>query len=435
MLMGMLYLYLSDSISQDPESRVYYIISAWASALLVTDKMGDARASYRGTSDKFRLPRFFYTYSTLFNHWFRESAVIVTLYNLTLMNQTNYWKLLCCLGFIAFASVSCWATAESLNLLLTTWPKVLCWIVTIGFFIIASFGTKLIIDSLNQNIYMEKRGLSLTLGLFMVIIFWLCCSMPTNTHTFLYRTTVDGIVSNDISTTKGYLNEIKNNTNNKIAAKAKIDDLNKKIEIILGELKAEIESDANPGHGPKAKEILRKFAELLTVDKIEPLSYKGISVQERQKLYDAYRKKVYILRDARARDIEISMLYPNPENLKEVDVVDKNLAIMSDAIHQSKLDLNKSEDIKEVCDRLTEGYNAVNKNRDFVKFKNLEDNNAYTASKPVTKAKRLISVFDVWSDFLSGNFNGHGFIFWIVISILVDIAAFIFFDIAFKKTC
>ena len=129
------------------------------------------------------------------------------------------------------------------------------------------------------------------------------------------------------------------------------------------------------------------------------------------------------------------MLYPNPENLKEVDVVDKNLAIMSDAIHQSKLDLNKSEDIKEVCDRLTEGYNAVNKNRDFVKFKNLEDNNAYTASKPVTKAKRLISVFDVWSDFLSGNFNGHGFIFWIVISILVDIAAFIFFDIAFKKTC
>lgn len=59
MLMGMLYLYLSDSISQDPESRVYYIISAWASALLVTDKMGDARASYRGTSNKFRLPRFF----------------------------------------------------------------------------------------------------------------------------------------------------------------------------------------------------------------------------------------------------------------------------------------------------------------------------------------------------------------------------------------
>ena len=125
---------------------------------------------------------------------------------------------------------------------------------------------------------------------------------------------------------------------------------------------------------------------------------------------------------------------PNTENLKEADIIDKNLAITSEAIHQNKLDLNNADDIKEVCDRLTEGYNAVNKNRDFVKFKNQEDKDAYTAAKPVTKAKRLISVFDVWSDFLSGNFNGHGFIFWILISILVDIAAFIFFDIAFKKS-
>ena len=45
----------------------------------------------------------------------------------------------------------------------------------------------------------------------------------------------------------------------------------------------------------------------------------------------------------------------------------------------------------------------------------------------------MISVFDVWKDFLNGEYKGHGFLFWIIISILVDIAAFIFFDIAFKK--
>ena len=57
----------------------------------------------------------------------------------------------------------------------------------------------------------------------------------------------------------------------------------------------------------------------------------------------------------------------------------------------------------------------------------------YTADNPVTKVKRMISVFDVWEDFLNGQYAGHGFTFWIVISILVDVAAFIFFDVAFKK--
>ena len=46
----------------------------------------------------------------------------------------------------------------------------------------------------------------------------------------------------------------------------------------------------------------------------------------------------------------------------------------------------------------------------------------------------MISVFDVWEDFLKGEFAGHGFAFWIIISILVDIAAFIFFDLAFRRT-
>jgi hypothetical protein len=45
----------------------------------------------------------------------------------------------------------------------------------------------------------------------------------------------------------------------------------------------------------------------------------------------------------------------------------------------------------------------------------------------------LLSVYDVWVDFLTGKQGGLAFVFWIIISILVDVAAFIFFDIAFKK--
>ena len=88
----------------------------------------------------------------------------------------NYMKLLSLLAFVAFAAVSCWATAESLHLLLPSWPVVLCWIVTIGFFVIASLGSKMIVDSMNPNIYQERRGLTLMGGLFLLLVFWLVCS-------------------------------------------------------------------------------------------------------------------------------------------------------------------------------------------------------------------------------------------------------------------
>ena len=52
---------------------------------------------------------------------------------------------------------------------------------------------------------------------------------------------------------------------------------------------------------------------------------------------------------------------------------------------------------------------------------------------PNTKVDSIISVFNVWSDIFKGKFEGKGLWYWIVLSILVDIAAFIFFDIAFAK--
>ena len=336
-------------------------------------------------------------------------------------------------AFIAFAAVSCWATAESLHLLLSSWPLAMCWVVTVGFFIIASLGTKMIVDSLNQNIYLEKRGLRLVGGIVIVLIFWLICSMPTNTHTFFYRTVINDKVNTDISTTRGYLSQIKNNTNNKTQATVKVNELKNNVDVLLGELEAEIKNEVNPGFGPKSKEILRKFATLLGVDEVEPLSYKGTSKQDRDKLCDAYRTKIYILAENRATNIMAHILSPNSDNIKEVKRDDENLALVKKYIGDKTINLNDAEDIEDVCDKLNTAYNTVKKNSDFVNFSSKTDETNYTADNPVTKVKRMISVFDVWEDFMAGEYAGHGFMFWIIISILVDIAAFIFFDLAFKK--
>lgn len=336
-------------------------------------------------------------------------------------------------AFIAFAAVSCWATAESLHLLLSSWPLAMCWVVTVGFFIIASLGTKMIVDSLNQDIYLEKRGLRLVGGIVIVLIFWLICSMPTNTHTFFYRTVINDKVNTDISTTRGYLSQIKNNTNNKTQATVKVNELKNNVDVLLGELEAEIKNEVNPGFGPKSKEILRKFATLLEVDKVEPLSYKGTSKQDRDKLCDAYRTKIYILAENRATNIMAHILSPNSDNIKEVKRDDENLALVKKYIGDKTINLNDAEDVEDVCDKLNTAYNTVKKNSDFINFSSKTDEANYTADNPITKVKRMISVFDVWEDFMAGEYAGHGFMFWIIISILVDIAAFIFFDLAFKK--
>lgn len=349
------------------------------------------------------------------------------------MEQKNYLKLIWMVAFIAFAAVSCWATAESLHLLLSSWPLAMCWVVTVGFFIIASLGTKMIVDSLNQDIYLEKRGLRLAGGIVIVLIFWLICSMPTNTHTFFYRTVINDKVNTDISTTRGYLSQIKNNTNNKTQATVKVNELKNNVDVLLGELEAEIKNEVNPGFGPKSKEILRKFATLLEVDKVEPLSYKGTSKQDRDKLCDAYRTKIYILAENRATNIMAHILSPNSDNIKEVKRDDENLALVKKYIGDKTINLNDAEDVEDVCDKLNTAYNTVKKNSDFVNFSSKTDEANYTADNPVTKVKRMISVFDVWEDFMAGEYAGHGFMFWIIISILVDIAAFIFFDLAFKK--
>ena len=349
------------------------------------------------------------------------------------MGQINYFKIFSIFAFLAFAAVSCWATAESLHLLMPSWHLIFSWIVTIGFFVIASLGTKMIVDSLNQNIYMEKRGTRLIGGILITIFFWIICSMPTNTHTFFFRNVINDKVNQDIATTQNYLDQIKSNQISEARINAKSNELRNTLDSKLGELKAEIENDANPGFGPKAKSILNDFAEILSVAKIEPLTYKGTSIQDRQKLYNAYRTKFYLLLDTRIAVLRRELMPTNNNHVQKADNAYKNLELTKKYIDNGQIDLNDAQDIKTVCDRINAGYSIIKSYPQFVDFKNESEKETYTAANPVTKVKRLTSVFDVWEDFIKGEYAGHGFLFWIIISILVDIAAFIFFDITFKK--
>ncbi len=349
------------------------------------------------------------------------------------MGNNNYKQILYLLGFLAFAGVSCWATQEFLHLLLPSWPVIMCWIVTIGFFVVASIGTKLIVDSTNTSIYLQGRGKKLIFGIILVLVFWLICSMPTNTHTFFYRSFINQKIETDISKTQGYLAQIKNNEVTDKLIQAKKSELENKVNIRLGELQAEIMNESNPGFGKKSKEILNSFAELLDVPQIAPLTYKGTSKQDREKLCTSYRQKIYLLMDTKKKNIELSLQPKNKEYMKVAATDYNNLELVRKYINNKTLDVNDANDIHTVCDKLNKGYTTISNYSQFVSFKNLEDKEKYIAKNPESNVRRMLSVFDVWADFIHGEFP-LSFIFWVIISILVDIAAFIFFDLAFKKT-
>ena len=350
------------------------------------------------------------------------------------MGQNNTLKIVSVFAFVALAAVSCWATQESLHLLLASWPQFLCWVVTIAFFIIASFGTKLIVDSLNQNVYVEGRGKHISLKL----------PFARRRHRRDASTDVvgvgDSITSTDISTTKGYLDQLKNNTLTETKIRDKQTEFSNQVWSLFAELEAEIKNDANPGFGPNAKRILASFATLLEVPRIEPLSFNDRSEQSRAKLVDAYRTKIDILMQTKLANIRNSMIAPDEDTYKAQASTDwLNLDFAENVIKSGDLDLNDAASIKDVNNRLVHGYSTIKTYSNYIDF-NAGDKEQYLPTdeegnpkQAVTKVERMLSVFDVWKDFLNGKYAGRGLIIWVLLSILVDIGAFIFFDIAFKK--
>ena len=98
------------------------------------------------------------------------------------MNGNKFLKIFALIAFVAFATVSCWSTTESLFLTLehAEIPKWIFWIAVVGLYVLTSICAKLVLDSFNQNIYMEHRTVKCIIGLLGVLLLWIAFSMPTN---------------------------------------------------------------------------------------------------------------------------------------------------------------------------------------------------------------------------------------------------------------
>lgn len=340
------------------------------------------------------------------------------------MGQTNYWKIFAFAAFVVFAAVSCWATVESLYLTLedAEVPKWVFWVAVVGLFVLTSYCTKVIFDSLNQNIYLEHRGVKLVAGVLGVVVLWLCFSMPTNSHTFFYKKMAKNVASAELTELSKEISASIDSESVKKKYNAEWEAFDQNVRTAFYNYRDEVNDYQKTGHGQLAEEALCKLEDALTIPRgtLHRYTRAGSNQQERTRIINAYNDLM---------EKELAKQKTNHENKLNDEL--RNLEQKNAEKRALLADIDTT--IKELDDNDIEKEPTLSKARKLIQrgynIMGMESN------PKVYSSERLTNVTKVWSDYLGGKFSdkNYGLIYWILLSVLVDIAAFVFFPIAFKK--
>ena len=335
------------------------------------------------------------------------------------------------IAFLILAGISCWATEKSLHMLLPgDWPEIIVWGITIAFFVVASIGTKLIADSLMSNEFVENRKGKLWGGILLVVFFWLIMSMPTNTHTFFYKDEIGSTILKDIETTTGYLQQIIEKGTSSIKT---LDEEGTKIKNVVEAQRTHIVKQFHGQEPPYKKGNGEKIADHLKI--INDTLHSSIKQHPDFNSANPIILNWYQVEIDRALDQALRTHTISRESVEAARKRRTNLLNLRDSINNNLAINSLTEpEIIQCQTELDKGYKIIASNKAFVQFdKNSDDEEVYTREITKTRTERLSSVTEVFfKDFLRGKYD-YTFWYYVILSILVDIAAFIFFDIAFMK--
>jgi hypothetical protein len=347
------------------------------------------------------------------------------------MNGENkFLKIFALVAFVAFAAVSCWSTTESLFLTLehAEIPKWVFWIAVVGLYVLTSICTKLVLDSFNQTIYVPHRIAKFVVGVLGVLLLWIAFSMPTNAHTFFYKQMAKNTAVKELKHVDNELQQLSSESAFLQKYEAEWNAFEAKVSMALDQLKHEIDNPQRFGFGPEAEAKLAEIENLfnLKTGTITRRGTRNTSKQERNAVCAYYDNVV-----------------KEQLNVKLQQHGAKVAKAREDWQEQMKNVAPLRRDIKTTLDQLDDDMYAkedVLKNARKVigrSYAELESqfNGIYTYDENVYRSDRLVKVTKVWGDYFKGRFRNTDYTlwYWILLSIIVDIAAFAFFDIAFKS--
>lgn len=357
------------------------------------------------------------------------------------MRTLNLGKIISIIAFIALAGFSCYWTAESLYIWQPSITFLGALVIAIVFYVIASICFSKMLKALDKHadFYGKLFGRTgtLLLSILGLIVFWLCVSLPTNTHTLLYRASIKNVITTDLNRTEGYLLSLKDN--NVEIRKINQDYKNKELAVdgLIQRLTDEIDNLSAVGIGPRFETVLVELDRVLSTGmthptKIQRVTNVGKTRTQWLATINYYQRQAYeqlsIYRTACDKKIaEIKQTMGSKELEK---LIANNKIAMTDIANMRGVD---NTIIHAAVEDLNNSYAFIKTNSQYIDFKD-NDKHRYTRDGAMPEAKEMLSVPDVWKDYLTTDkYSGHGFIWWVLIALLVDIAGFIFFNIAFNN--
>lgn len=350
------------------------------------------------------------------------------------MNKKVLWFV----AFIVVAALSCWATASSFMLIIPL-PWYVIWAMTIVFFVCASYAFKTIMEALNNDGSVENPKLKLWGGLVLLIITWVIISLPTNAHTFFYKLQIGNVVTEDLKTTETYTEQLayagKQNVSKVDSAKyfATVRYCNNELKLFKAEA---------TGTGPSGKRFIDRYS----LQHIHNLNNE----------LSNYGKYAIVLPQTTRNDSDTKREVDNAQlNLdKSLQELKKDFMVSTRNANQARKDLQNIQVMKTVIDSLVQvglisrpsseeiikqaegililAYSNIKTNEQYVYFNNEEDKELYTATNLETRTSRFLHPYKVLGDLFTGKIP-FIFIFWLILSILLDVIGFISFELAFKK--
>lgn len=341
------------------------------------------------------------------------------------MGRKTPFQIICLLAFGAFAAVSCYLTVESIHLSLPNVPRWCFWIAIVGLYVLTSYGTKMIMDSFDSDKIMDNRTAKFVGGVIIVLITWLFVSFPTNVHSLFY----DKMAKSTAKSEQLYLiNQFKQLTNEETAIGKFNEDFRKKEEKVNAArtaLEAEIDHPERPGVGDEAERRLQQVENELgvKVGTINRLSHIGRSRKERNVAIKFYSNQIATQLKIQKENQEQQLASHLANFRKEAKELNTQIANMNANI--SNLDNPEYDEEK----TLTQSRQLIRTAKGTLSAKGIKDD--YKGYR----SERLTNVTEVWSDMFKGEFKGkdYGLIYWILFSLVIDLAAFCFFNVAFKE--
>lgn len=350
------------------------------------------------------------------------------------MNKNFLWFV----PFLVVAAVSCWATASSFMLIIPL-PWYVIWAMTIVFFVFASFAFKMIMDALHNDGSVENPKVKLWGGIALLIFTWVIISLPTNAHTFFYKLQIGNVVTEDLKTTETYTEQLANAEKQNIS---KVDSAKYFATVRYCNNELKLFKDEATGTGPSGKRFIDRYS----LQHIHNLNNE----------LSNYGKYAIVLPQTTRNDLDTKTEVDNAQlNLdRSLQELKKDFMVSTRNANQARKDLQNIQVMKTVIDslvqvglisspsseeiiKLAEGililaYSNIKTNEPYIYFNNEEDEELYTATNLETRTSRFLHPYKVLGDFFTGKIP-FIFIFWLILSILLDVIGFISFDLAFKK--